>query len=315
MSQSDRTHLEAAPGADFRLSNGDRLPPWLALLRAFAKRGGPTFRRLLRWLVSHGLGEHLPGMRVRYDGGRVFELPEGDLMYGPIIISGEWEPSESRIVSSILNPGDFVIDIGANHGWYTLLMAGVVGPEGRVLAVEPCPPIWMALTHNLEINSNPAQITARHLALGAEPGHVTINVFRGLPHGHASASTLGRDDYVAFEVPSVTLDSLVTEVGDQPPSLIKLDVEGAERLVLAGAAETLRRGPMVLLEVNKETSAAFGYLPADLLAPLDPYGESAVFRVEHDGLVPETAAEEAPHGTAWLVVPAAKRYRVRSVCR
>ena len=299
-----------APRADFRLSDGRPLPFHLRALRSVASRGGSVTRRALQRAAFETFGGKLPAMRVRYDDGRVFELPAGDEMYGPIIITGEWEPSESRVIASVLREGDFAIDIGANHGWYTLLMAQAVGSTGKILAAEPCPPLWKALVHNLELNGNPSQIEPRQLALAPERGEVTINVFRGLPHGHASASTLGRDDYEPFVVPSDTLDATVAGVSAEPPALIKIDVEGAEQMVLEGGFETLRTSPMVLLEVNDETSKAFGYVPSDLLETLKAVGESTVFRVCADGLRPETDPTGAPHGTAWLVVPAGKLDRV-----
>lgn len=304
-----RHSSDETPHAEFRLTDGRALPSHLKALRSVARRGGSVTRRaLLR--ATQGTLDRLPAMRVRYEDGRVFELPAGDPMYGPIIITGEWEPSESRVIASLLEPGDFALDIGANHGWYTLLMAEVVGAEGTILAFEPCPPLGDALVHNLELNGNPAQIGIQRIALGAEKGELTINVFRGLPHGHASTSTLGRDDYESFTVPAETLDSVVPE---RAPALIKIDVEGAEQLVFEGAASTLSSSPMVLLEVNYETSSAFGYSPSDLLRTLAGYGISTVFRVEEGGLRREVDPDGAPHGTAWLAVPDDRLERVREV--
>ena len=251
-------------------------------------------------------------MLVRYDDGRVFEIPSGDPMYTMIVITGGWEPAESRIVAAALRPGDFAIDIGANHGWFTLLMASVVGDDGLVLGIEPCPPQWAALANNIDLNGRPSQIEVRQLALAAEPGEMTINLFAGLSHGHASASSLGRDDAQPFTVETKTLDSIAGAVaGPREPALVKIDVEGAERLVFEGGPKTLRSGPIVLLEVNLETSRAFGYEPVDLLSELlAGVGDATAFRVEAAGLVEERAPADAPHGTAWLVVPEGRLERV-----
>lgn len=297
--------MDARHKPQFRLPDGRPLPLRLRALRALATRGGELTRRALQRATLHGLGSGFPTIRVSYGDGRVFEIPEGDPMYTRIVITGEWEPDESRVVAAALRSGDFAVDIGANHGWFTLLMASAVGREGLVLGVEPCPPQWQALGNNLELNGDPEQIETRQLAVGSEAGEMTINLFEGLAHGHASASSLGRDDVRPFAVEMTTLDAIVAELGDgRDPALIKVDVEGAERLVFEGAERTLSGGPMVLLEVNFGTSEAFGYEPAELLADLTAgLGEATVFRVESEGLLVETDPEQAPHGTAWLAVP------------
>ncbi|HEY7003498.1 MAG TPA: FkbM family methyltransferase [Gaiellaceae bacterium] len=207
---------------------------------------------------------------------------------------------------ALLRPGDFVVDVGANLGWFTLLMAAAVEPGGEVWAVEPMPPILPALRRNLALNES-LDVRPFEVALGAGTGVAEIHVFSGLPHGHASTSTLDRSDYTAHEVELTTLDLLLD---GRVPAFVKLDVEGSELAVLRGSAATCAAEcpPIWMIEVNYETSAAFGFRPADLLAFL---GDAIVFRIGESGLVRELDPEAAPNGVNWIVVPSCHEDRFR----
>jgi FkbM family methyltransferase len=189
--------------------------------------------------------------------------------------------------------------VGANLGWFTLIMADAVAPRGEVWAIEPMPPILPALKRNLELNDQLA-VRLFEVALGESPGTTEIHVFSGLPQGHASVSTLDRTDYRSHRVERSTLDELLA---DRIPAFVKLDVEGSERDVLRGPAATLGAEcpPIWMIEVNYETSAAFRYRPIDLL---DWFGGGyGVFRIADEGLVPEVEPETAPNGSNWILVP------------
>jgi FkbM family methyltransferase len=234
-------------------------------------------------------------------------------MYAQVFIHGAYESDESAVVWSLLREGDFAVDVGANYGWFSLLMASRVGAKGTVLAIEPVPPMLAELKANLALNPE-ARVEVRPVAVGAEPGSVKLNVFEGLVHGHASVSTLGREDFISFEAPLETLDELLRD-DPRSPTLIKLDVEGAERDVIAGAVELIggQSPPMWLIEVNTQTSAAFGYRPSDLVDDLRGITPHAVYRVVGAGLAPETDVQAAPHGTSWVCVPDGHAARARAL--
>jgi FkbM family methyltransferase len=254
-------------------------------------------------------------MVFAYDDGRRFLLPAGDASYSQLFTEGEFEPAETHVVKRLLRPGDFAVDVGANLGWFTVLMATAVGPSGAVWAVEPMPDARAKLEKNLALN---AELRVRVLpyALGAEQGAVTINLFRGLPHGHASVSTLGRDDYTPHHVEQRTLDDIVSEASEVP-ALVKVDVEGSEFAVLEGAWATLEGStpPILVLEVNYETAAAVGRRPVDLITALPAASGYDVFRITQAGLAPELEPEEAPHGANWVFVPAMRRDRLEGLVR
>jgi len=233
-------------------------------------------------------------------------------MYASVFFDGAYEPASSTFVRAWLRKGDCVIDIGANHGWYSLLMAAAVGDEGTVIACEPMPSMVYAWRRNFARNPH-LRADLAITALGGQPGVTKLHQFVGLPHGHASVTTLGRSDYESTQVTVERLDDLLRH---RPrPHFIKLDVEGSELAVLKGATRLLAgpRAPSWLVEVNYETSRAMGYSPLDLYAYLSGAHAYEVYRVVDGGLVPELCVRDAPHGTSWLFVSKHDRERVRAI--
>ena len=221
-------------------------------------------------------------------------------MYVAVFLDDEYERSACDLLRAWLRPGDKVVDVGANHGWFSLLMAAIVGPQGVVVACEPMPQMLDALRHNLTLNAA-LDVRVLPIALGAEPGESTLHLFAGLPHGHVSVSTLGRSDYATTVVPVERID---TAVLDLQPVLIKVDVEGAELEVLRGADALLRgrRPPSWLIEVNYETSSAMGYAPIELYDYVVAAHDYSLYRVVDGGLLVERDPEDAPQGSTWLFV-------------
>ena len=256
------------------------------------------------------MGSRLPDLVARYED-RIFLIPRGDLMYLTVFLDDEYERSACDLLRSWLRPGDRVVDVGANHGWFSLLMTAAVGPGGVVVASEPMPQMLEALRRNLDLNTA-LDVRVLPIALGAQAGELELHLFAGLPHGHASVSTLGRSDYVTTIVPVERID---TALHDLAPVFIKLDVEGAEFDVLRGADVLLTgpRPPSWLIEVNYETSHAMGYSPADLHSYLIAAHDYTLYRVVDGGLMLEKHLRDAPHGSSWLFVSAHDRGRLASV--
>ncbi len=283
--------------------DGSPLPPPLRAARGAAARGPDVVRRGL----ARVLGGQLPELLARYPDGRTFRVPARDVNYDRVFFWGEYDRDEAALLRRLLREGDTVADVGAHLGWYAVLLGCLVGPQGSVIAFEPLETTRRQLAANLALNPQ-APVRVVPCALGAASGDVDIHVFAGLPHGHASVSRLGRNDYVTHRVRRSTLDA---ELAGDHIALLKLDAEGAELDVLRGAVATLSgdAAPIVLVEVNRQTAAASGYKPVDLAAELRRHSPYELFRVQSGGLVDERDPAAA-HGVTWVAVPPGRRDRL-----
>ncbi len=170
------------------------------------------------------------------------------------------EPSGLDYVRTTLRPGDTFIDIGANVGLFTLTAARAVGPGGRVYAFEPSSRERAYLERNIRQNGFDNVVVAP-CALADAPGELDIliasdgglNSFARNKHPEQQVERMER-------VSVVTLDDFVKRNAIGDIRLIKIDVEGAEHLVIAGASETLGRrpAPELLCEFCDDTAAGFG---------------------------------------------------------
>jgi len=157
--------------------------------------------------------------------------------------TGVFDLAVSEVLFRLIRPADFVIDVGANLGYMTLLGAVASGPDGCVLAFEPNPHVAAWLKRNVEHARRQYEIAAVELhdgALGAEAGSATLvlpdpaSANDGLAHIAAehNASTVERMVQVAV----AKLDDVI---GGQRAGMMKIDVEGHEAQVLEGAARSL----------------------------------------------------------------------------
>ena len=173
-----------------------------------------------------------------------------------------WEHDDDLVyLAAKASPGSVIVDVGANIGVWTLLLSSKVGPDGRVIACEPSEQTYEALARNLSLNRLRNAIPIR-VALSDASG--TVRLYRA---ADATRNSLGRtrsdvaDDFE--DVHAVTLDALVEELQLGHVDILKIDVEGAEPMVLRGAAKTLEAfRPTVLFEINATALKALG-LPHD----------------------------------------------------
>ena len=158
----------------------------------------------------------------------------------------EWE--ELQFCLRYLRPGDHFVDVGANVGVFSTLV-GTRIPGVRITAVEPFPPVREDLLANLALNKLSADVVkVVDSALSDVPGEATFEVLdRDVLNRLAPGSSTDDGAATGITVPVTTLDELV---GDDPPALIKIDVEGSELLVMKGARRLLTSAdaPVLLFE-------------------------------------------------------------------
>ena len=168
---------------------------------------------------------------------------------------GHFELDIQNALKRELKAGDRVFDVGANAGFFTLIVARLVGPAGRVVAFDPAPENCESIREQVELNGYAPYCTAVQKAVGGRPGTATFSfAASGSPMGHLGGAAKGER---SVQVEVTTLDDAVEAYG--PPTFIKLDVEGAEGEVLAGAHKLLSSGaarPTWLIELHGPQCAA-----------------------------------------------------------
>ena len=164
---------------------------------------------------------------------------------------GTYERQTQARMKRLLREGDVFYDIGANAGYFTLIGARLVGSRGAVVAFEPVSTNVETLRRHLVWN-RVRNATVVAAAVANADGEVDFIASRNSEMGHlANAMSDDAAGGRATRVPSVTIDALVADGRIPPPDVLKLDVEGAELMVLEGSRETLRRyRPRVLVELH-----------------------------------------------------------------
>ena len=216
-------------------------------------------------------------------GVRLF-VDLADHAIGLNILREQFEPAELAFAQRQVRPGDAAIDAGAHVGLFTMHLAEAVGASGHVYAYEPFPPNADLLAMSVEENRFGDRVTLTRAALGDREGQAdlifaehTLNSGGGfvVPPGGQ-----GLDGHARLTVPLTTLDRQTAS--PRRIAFVKIDVEGAEPRVVAGAAGLLRQhAPALLTEIHHEqlarvsgvtaadffqSMARFGYVPHGLTA-------------------------------------------------
>ncbi len=185
--------------------------------------------------------------------------------------------SEKAAYLALIRQGDTVLELGANRGIFTVLFSRIVGPGGRVEALEPVPVTFEKL-QGAVANSRLTNVTCHQLAAGAVNARQTIYL-PGDVDGQASllcheaGAWADTESPREFECEIVRIDDWLSSRGIQKIDFVKLDVEGAERPALQGMPEMLRSmQPVVHLEYEPAWMEAFGYGPEELVQTLRSAG-------------------------------------------
>jgi FkbM family methyltransferase len=215
-------------------------------------------------------------LRVVTGGGiRMVWYPE-DLRTAPDVLvnTGTYEPVESEALLRAAAGARVIFDVGANIGFYSLHWAAALAPGGSVHAFEPVPVTFERLQRNIELNGVGDTVLASNFALGSEKTTVTIYLptFSG-----SSASSLKNlhpdEESIQVEARVETLDDYFASRGLDRLDFMKIDVEGAELLVLQGGVQTLsRHKPLLFMELLRKWAKPFGYHPNDVIALLGQQG-------------------------------------------
>lgn len=254
------------------------IAPRVCLLQmiGWATRSFPRCRgrwRLIRWLDRHDAWfDSLGWQEITVPNiGKIKVFP-GEFIGRCLFLYGTYEDELADIFRRIIRPGDNVVDIGANIGFFTLLASRLCGAQGRVVSIEASPEIFEVLKHNVQINEC-ANVSLHSCAVGAENGAIQFYLAPKENLGMGSLRPMHEDGVRKMVVPLRRLDDL--EMLPQPIKLIKIDVEGAEPLVLKGACQLLERDrPFIALELTDEFSRQLGTSAQEAVELLKRYGYS-----------------------------------------
>jgi FkbM family methyltransferase len=165
-----------------------------------------------------------------------------------LCLDGFWESWVTAALARVLQPGSFCVDVGANHGYYTLLLADAAGPGGRVVALEPNPALAELLALTLEVNGFERRaIVSPQAATDGTPRTVQLVI----PHRRGACATICRAPSPADTVVDVEATSVDDLTASWPRvDLVKIDAEGAEPFIWRGMRRTIAGNPglVVVLE-------------------------------------------------------------------
>ena len=217
----------------------------------------------IRWSVDDLVEVDVAGIAMALD--------RADASVSIQIADGGYEPHVASTLDRLLGDGDVFVDVGANVGYHTFRASARVGATGRVVAVEANPENARLIAHTIESNAI-GNIELVPVALAAGRGYVSFGTHVGsnggfLPDG-ASTTGSGRGTIV----PTLALDDL----GLDRVSVVKIDVEGAEGIVIDGATATIERHrPSFVMEFSKEmTTRVSARSPLEHLARFVDWGYS-----------------------------------------
>jgi FkbM family methyltransferase len=170
-----------------------------------------------------------------------------DLAVGRHVHGGSYEPRVAAVLIRYVKPGMSVVDIGANIGYFTMLLASLVEPRGLVVAVEPNPDNIKLMEASRRVNGFD-QVLIVQVAAGRHTDLLSLNV----SYSNGVTGELSADHNAIFAshpVPCFALDGLLPK--DRPINLIKIDVEGAELNALIGLSQTIDRNhPVIVSEFS-----------------------------------------------------------------
>lgn len=225
--------------------------------------------RIYRWLLTltrrHGLFTLARWHHRWFKGGQIVRLPGGEWLFIPGdshyfgFLTGLHEEHVRRVIDQYVNPGDVCVDVGANIGYFAMMMAGSAGQGGKVIAFEPVQDTYEVLSANATMASEAGRkLTPIHAAISSANGQLFIcrNAHSTL---HQVSTTSGASREESESVPAMTLVSALASVDcNEPITLLKIDVEGHELAVLEGALPLFQSGRVrrMIIEVTPGEEAA-----------------------------------------------------------
>ena len=224
--------------------------------------GIPLIKNLNDYAVSHIHSEF-----VNVHGNKMFLDPSDSLN---LSIKEIHEPFETKLIENIINNGDFVIDVGAHIGYYTLFMAKLVGENGKVFAFEPHPLNFKILKKNIELN-NYQNVIFENKAVSNKNGKTNLYISKKNSGMHRIHPSKYCEEKIPVDL--VKLNDYFQQSVLNKICLIKIDAEGSEFEVLKGMSNALKNSQIkILMEFVPEHLIEHGTQPSEMLNFLSEHG-------------------------------------------
>jgi FkbM family methyltransferase len=245
----------------------------------------PGSMRLYRLLMGR-----LKPSTVEVLGHRIRLDPNDSLL---LSVNGVYEETEARLFERSIRPGDVVVDVGGHIGYYTLLAARAVGPNGHVYAFEPERGNFAVLAANVADNGYAQRVTAVNKAVMAQNGELRIYVSPDNAGDH-HVYAVGDDDRPSYAIEGIALDEFFAARADKTVNVVKMDVQGAEPSALRGMRGLLDANEAVLLftELAPPSLRDAGSSAREYVEALADAGFELHVIDEDAGTVTHTSAED-----------------------
>jgi FkbM family methyltransferase len=189
-------------------------------------------------------------------------------LYGYHVYKRYYEARHTDLLRTVVNPSGYVIDVGANVGFFTIKFARWVANDGLVLAIEPETQNCRDLERAVQKSGLAEKVSILQAAVSRTSGAGYLYIDPGHPGNHRLATT-------GSPVQIISIDSLLETRGRPEVSLIKIDVQGAEEDVIRGATSTIRRFyPSLYVEIDDLALRQFGSSAAQVMTLLVELGYS-----------------------------------------
>lgn len=196
----------------------------------------------------------------------VLTVPANESRVAPLEVLnfGAYEPVESQVINLLAADASVILDVGANVGYHAIRIA-LREPSARVYAFEPVPLFNTFLQRNVSLNNAGSRIQCLNYGLSNENGSFDFFIAPKNGTNVSLRNVAERDDAVRIIGLTMKMDDWISN-NSVVPDFIKIDVEGAEFLVLQGAVNTIKSfKPKILAELLRKWSIPFGYHPSKVL--------------------------------------------------
>ena len=269
----------------------------VALVLGLAVRSNPVRRTEAYFALRHGWethwplssGKHLPSLVepafapfvpvwMEVEPGVKMLLDPDDLVARVILYDRQYEEESWAAIKQHLPVGGTFVDVGAHIGIYSLRAAHVVGAGGRVISVEPNPETVRKLRGNIQA-SGASVVAVQPVACSDSEAEVELFAASRENTGETSLSRENAGQSggaTVYKVRARPLDAILAEAGVSRVDAMKIDVEGAELLVLKGARQTLTRySPVLVMELVDKQLHSMGTSAAEVKEFLRAQGYTA----------------------------------------